>query len=159
MLTLDELSAAFARNIWIIKQQTEGLTQADTLLQAHGGNCLNWMIGHIAWYRDRMLELLDAPTIMGEAIARYKREGEPVLHDGPDVLPLQTLISKLEVSQQHLAAALSTRGEDYMQREWNTGDRVTTVGKRLFFLYFHESYHVGQAELFRQMAGHHDHII
>jgi len=25
--------------------------------------------------------------------------------------------------------------------------------KRIFFLYFHETYHVGQTELFRQLAG------
>jgi hypothetical protein len=36
---------------------------------------------------------------------------------------------------------------------------VTTRGARLFFYYFHETYHVGQTELLRQLAGRDDKII
>jgi hypothetical protein len=39
------------------------------------------------------------------------------------------------------------------------GEQATTIAKRLFFLNFNESYHVGQTELFRQLAGKNDKII
>jgi uncharacterized damage-inducible protein DinB len=44
-------------------------------------------------------------------------------------------------------------------REIGSGERKTTVGQRAFFLYFHETYHVGQTELFRQLAGKNDKVI
>jgi hypothetical protein len=34
-----------------------------------------------------------------------------------------------------------------------------TLGNRLFFIYYHETYHVGQTELLRQLAGKNDKII
>jgi uncharacterized damage-inducible protein DinB len=46
-----------------------------------------------------------------------------------------------------------------MAREITVRERKTTVGQRVFFLYFHESYHVGQTELLRQLAGKNDKII
>jgi hypothetical protein len=49
--------------------------------------------------------------------------------------------------------------EAALAREYASGDRKTTVGQRAFFLYFHETYHVGQTELFRQLAGKDDKII
>jgi hypothetical protein len=37
--------------------------------------------------------------------------------------------------------------------------RTTTVGQRVLGLYFHETYHVGQLELLRQLAGTGDKVI
>ena len=35
----------------------------------------------------------------------------------------------------------------------------TTLGERLVFLHWHETYHVGQLELLRQLAGTNDAVI
>ena len=44
-------------------------------------------------------------------------------------------------------------------REATFAGNPRPLGKLLFFLYFHESYHVGQTEIFRQLAGKDDKII
>jgi hypothetical protein len=36
---------------------------------------------------------------------------------------------------------------------------MMTVGQRLFGLYFHQTYHIGQTELLRQLAGVNDKVI
>ena len=100
MITTANLTEAFARNVAIIRRQAAGLTQEESLRQPpFRGNCLNWVVGHLADYRDHILRALGAEPVMGEA------------------------------------------------------------GERLFFWYFHETYHVGQTELLRQLAGKDDKII
>jgi uncharacterized damage-inducible protein DinB len=159
MISLNDLAAAFGRNVGIIKAQTEGLTNEDSLIAQPGGNCLNWVLGHMAANRDEILEVLGEPPIMGEESARYKRESEPVTGAEDGILPLEALLARLDQSQERIAATLARMDESAMATEIRQGDRTTTVGKRAFFLYFHETFHVGQTELFRQLAGKNDKII
>jgi hypothetical protein len=72
---------------------------------------------------------------------------------------MEELLTWLDRSQESIASALSKMGGADLAREYLSGDRKTTVGQRAFFLYFHETYHVGQTELFRQLAGKDDKII
>lgn len=71
--------------------------------------------------------------------------------------------NSLELTQERIVAALSKLNEDAFSREVLPEQRYTqrnmTVGQQAFFLYFHEVYHVGQTELFRQLAGKNDKII
>ena len=74
-------------------------------------------------------------------------------------LPLEELLNWLDRSQERIATTLSKMDEAALAREHTSGDRKTTVGQRAFFLYSQETYHVGQTELFRQLAGKDDKII
>jgi len=159
MLNTQDLSNAFARNISIIKMQTEGLTNEDSMRQLPHGNCLNWVLGHIAVNRDGVLQTLGEPPFMGAAGTRYKRESEPLTHVDEGTLPMEELLTWLDRSQERIASALNKLDETDLARDITTGDRKTTVGQRVFFLYFHETYHVGQTELFRQLAGKDDKLI
>ena len=52
MITTEDLITALGRNLDVIKAQTKGLSHADSLLQLpFRGNCLNWVLGHIAGTR------------------------------------------------------------------------------------------------------------
>ena len=160
MLTPAELTGAFARNLSILKTQADGLTNADSLMQPpFRGNCLNWVLGHIAENRDSVLEALGEQPVMSTAGVRYKRESEAVTAAGEGVLPLEELLARLDRSQERLAAALSRTDEEALARDFRSGERRLTVAQRVFFLYFHETYHVGQTELLRQLAGKNDKVI
>jgi len=161
MINPNDLAEAFARNTNIIKMQTQDLTQEDSLIQPpFGGNCLNWVLGHIAENRDRMFELLGEPKLMEQSGARYKRGSEAITAPDGNTLRLEQILDWLDRSQAQLAAVLGRTDENTLAREISTrSNQTTTVGQRLFFLYFHETYHVGQTELFRQLAGKHDKVI
>lgn len=161
MLTPNDLAAAFERNVWIVKQQTEGLTHADSLRQLpFQGNCLNWVVGHITANRDDILELLGEPPLMAAENERYLRDSEPLRGEAEGVLPLEELLARLEQTQAPLAAALERLGEAGLARELTlSNDRRRTLGQQVFFLYFHEVYHVGQTEPLRQLAGKNDKVI
>ncbi|MBI5653616.1 MAG: DinB family protein [Chloroflexi bacterium] len=161
MINATDLSDAFARNVGIIKMQTKDLTHADSLIQPpFGGNCLNWVLGHLAENRDHVLELLGEPVSMGELGARYKRGSDPLIAPGDDTLPLAEILAWLDRAQERIVAAIARMDDAAWAREIVTGNnRKATVAQRVFFLYFHETYHVGQTELFRQIAGKNDKII
>ena len=43
----------------LIHDQTNGLNQADTLIQPQGGNCMNWVLGHLLESQIIMLKALN----------------------------------------------------------------------------------------------------
>ena len=160
MINSQDLSNAFARNVGVIKMQTDGLTHEDSMLQLpFHGNCLNWVLGHIASNRDGVLETLGESPLMVAYGVRYKRGSDPVTRADEGTMTLEELLNWLDRSQERIAIALSKMDESALAREYASGDRKTTVGQRVFFLYFHETYHVGQTELFRQLAGNDDKVI
>ena len=161
MIGANDLIDAFARNVNIVKMQTKDLTHEDSLRQLpFHGNCLNWVLGHIVENRDHILELLGEPPQIGELGTRYKRGSDPLTDAGDGTLRLEELLAWLDRAQERIAAALGKMDAAALSREITTGNnRTTTVGQRVFFLYFHETYHVGQTELFRQLAGKDDKVI
>ncbi len=161
MIGANDLIDAFARNVNIVKMQTKDLTHEDSLRQLpFHGNCLNWVLGHITENRDHILELLGEPPQIGELGTRYKRGSDPLTDAGDGTLRLEELLAWLDRAQERIAAALGKMDEAALSREITTGNnRKATIGQRVFFLYFHETYHVGQTELFRQLAGKDDKVI
>lgn len=153
------LAKAFARNLWIIEAQTAGLTHQDSLAQMPGMNCLNWVVGHLANYRDRVLTMLGEAPALDEEGARYQRESDPVTGDGPGVVSLERLLAVLKEGQVRITAALSTLSEQALQVEETDNGRRSTLEDRLHFAYFHDTYHTGQTELLRAVAGKTDKVI
>lgn len=161
MITATDLIGALERNLGIIKAQTQGLTHADSLLQLpFRGNCLNWVLGHIADNRNTMLRLLGEEAILSEAHAkRYCFDSEPVCGDTSDILTLEQLLTALEQGQKALAAKLQKMAAEELAAEVRSFLGTTTLGQLLFYLCWHESYHTGQTELLRQLAGKDDKVI
>jgi hypothetical protein len=160
MITPSSLVKAYERNTRIIEMQAGGLSHADSLIQTeYNINCLNWTIGHIVGYRDVSLELLGAAPVMGAAADRYARESDPIRQDGPGVVSLDELVAMARRSQDRLAETIGSASAEVFAEERTFGDRTSTVGSRMFFNYFHDTYHTGQTELLRQVAGMDDSII
>jgi uncharacterized damage-inducible protein DinB len=161
MITPKELAEGFARNLGIIMSQTKGLDHADSIIQPPvRGNCMNWVLGHIADNRNAVLERLGQPRILNEQQGkRYGYGSEPVCADGEDVLKLEELLSMLKSSQETIAAVLERITPEELAREIEGFRGKTFLGSFLFFVYWHETYHVGQTELLRQLAGTDDKVI
>lgn len=161
MITKEQLIARFAGNLSVIQRQCSGLTHADSVLQLpFRGNCLNWVLGHIADTRNSILRSLGRAPIMTEAEAkRYAHGSEPVTCDGEGVLKMEDLLARLERAQPEIEAGLLAATPEQLAVEGQFAARKMTVGERIFFLYYHETYHTGQTELLRQLAGKNDKII
>lgn len=161
MLTPRQLADAFGRNADVIRMQAAGLAHADSVRQlASRGNCLNWVVGHIVEGRNDVLELVGSGPVLDPAGAsRYAYQSAPVLADGPDIVPLEDLLAALDKSQETLAVRLAALTDEECRHQITLPSRTTTLGERLFYLYFHETYHTGQTEPLRQLAGTDDAVI
>lgn len=130
----------------------QGVTHEESLTHpAAGGNCINWVVGHVLVHRDMMLALLGRPALLDAATtARYTRGSEPLQVDGDGVQPLDVLRAGLEESYHQLRAAVSSADEAAFAAPSGKG----TMGDSLIFLLGHEWYHGGQVGLLRRITGH-----
>ena len=161
MITPQELAAAYARNVHLLEQQTAGLSHADSVLQPpFRGNCLNWVLGHIIENRNTVLGLLGQPAIItpGQA-GRYGYGSEPVWADSDDLIRLEEQLALLKKSQATIDAVLPAMSEEELAVQVDSFMGPQTLGFMLFFRYYHETYHAGQTELLRQLAGVDDKVV
>jgi hypothetical protein len=161
MLTATALSAAFERNLRITRMQTDGLSQADSLVQLpFRANCMNWVVGHLVTNRMTVLRLLGNPAAEQARLARYERESEPIQGPEPGLLELGELLDLLDALQARIASRLAELSpEDLGKPLAFLGERVQPLADWLFFFYFHDCYHTGQTEILRQASGMDDKII
>ena len=159
MVRTQRLVEVATRNGWIIKAQTEGLSHEHSLLQPpFRGNCMNWVLGHIVENRDRVLPALGQEGVVGEEIgALYRRSSGPVV-GGEGAATLPELLMLLNEQEERLTAALAEASAELLEEEADP-ERGITVGDRIEYLLWHETYHVGQLEYLRQLAGTDDAVI
>lgn len=156
----ESIIQSFDLNLQVIHLQTEGLSHQDSLLQLpFRGNCLNWVLGHIMVGRNIALKLLGDPPLWTESqVARYRRGSDPITA-GEGAHHLEELLRDLDESQQRLAATLSEISPDALAAVVPFRGGQRPLGEALSGQHWHETYHVGQLELLRQLAGTDDAII
>lgn len=162
MITPQQLAEAFERNAQIVKLQTRDMTHAESLIQPpFRSNCMNWVVGHMLSSRNTVLRLLgEGPALDPAAAERYAREAEPIVGDDDGALPLEALLTALDEGQARLATALAGVGEAALAQEVNLfGGSTRRVIDWVFFLYFHDSFHVGETSVLRQVTGKGDKVI
>lgn len=161
MITNQQLIDGFSLNTRLIKLQTDGLSHTDSLVQTpYNINSMNWVLGHIAVNRDNVLSLIGRQELLSEEQRlRYKTESEPVVADGPEVTRLDKLLEILSTGQARIEEALEELSEADLLEEIQVGERMMPLGSRLYGFYFHDTYHTGQTELLRQIAGTNDKIV
>lgn len=149
----------FATTVFIAKRQTEGLTHAESLIQPpFRGNCLNWVLGHIIRGRNEALQRIGLEPIWDESTRAIYQTGSDPITPVSKVLPLEQLLADLDETQSRLETALNTLPVEKLEESIQIGEQITTVGERLAGLHWHETYHAGQLELLRQLAGKDDQI-
>lgn len=156
-----QLENVYKRNLIVIKRQIKGLTHEDSLIQPpFRGNCLNFVLGHVAASRQLVLKELGADPLMSEEhINRYTQDADPVTEKGDDIMTLDEIMEIMDHSQKVLSENLLKLTPEDLNKEIGDGERKTTLGRRIEFLSWHEAYHTGQTEYLRQLAGTDDKVI
>jgi DinB superfamily len=141
----------------VLRANAEGLTEADGLVQPQpGGNCLNWVVGHLLETWEMVLPLVGQGPVLGrEGLTRYKR-GSEELHEAGEALPLEDLLAACEEAAKRMDAGLASLTEERLDEVAPFSPRKKadeTVRSLLSLVMFHQAYHVGQTGLLRRMAG------
>jgi hypothetical protein len=138
-------AAVLERNLHLLQRFAEGVDEtASRLRVVPGGSHLAWLLAHLVATRDVMLRLTGVEGVWdAETGARFGRGSDA---GAPEYPPLPELLAWLEEQQGRLTVALEALADD---AEAPPADALA----RLEFLVWHETYHVGQALLYRRAAG------
>ena len=156
MTTAETLADYFGLTCRVIKRQLDGVTHQESLVQPpFRGNCLNWVLGHIVMSRAAVLTTLEETLPWSEEdAARYQRNSSPITSP-EQALPLTQLQALLEESQTRILAGLARATSEFLAAKVAEETRAEQIA----FAHWHETYHVGQLELLRQLAGKDDKVI
>lgn len=155
--SLGLLVAQLGFSHFVIKANAGGLTHADSLVQpAPGGNCMNWVLGHILVARNDLMEFLGLEPLWDTQAREPYRRGGPPLSDPEGATAFDQLLVDLDATQRALTEAL---GQVPIKRLAEkapfspTSDPNETVGSLLAGFVFHDAYHAGQTGLLRRITG------
>jgi hypothetical protein len=155
MIQVEDFSKMISGEHEILLQQTAGLSHADSLLQPEpGGNCLNWVMGHLVGNLVEILKVLgEVPPSGLPDLQHYGYGSEPILRDEPGVHPFEDLIESYTRLNNLVIEKLKQMTEADFEEEIDFFQEKTRRGYIAFFYFFHNTYHLGQLEQFRNLAG------
>ncbi|HPF69705.1 MAG TPA: DinB family protein [Candidatus Krumholzibacteria bacterium] len=151
------LSIQFRYTSFVFGANLEGLTDEDALRQpAPGGNCINWVAGHIVHARAGLVRLVGGtPPYDADHYRRYERASTPIT-SAADAVALSRIRADFAATRGPLDAGLATLTDDRLAdpAPFSPGNNPEeTIGTLLAGLAFHEAYHTGQLGVLRRLAG------
>ena len=135
-----------------------GVTHEESLVAPDaGGNCVNWIAGHLLASRGRILTLLGGEAVLSEEEMQPYRRGAKGFAPA-SALPLGRLTDGLQRSGNEILERLASLPEGSLDEMLDPSTfpvppEIPTRGALISFLLFHESYHGGQIGLLRRMLG------
>jgi hypothetical protein len=142
---------------YVLEKNIEGVSHKESLVNPQpGGNCLNWVVGHLTRARNSALQLFgERPMFPEEEFNAYDDNGG-VPFRAETAIPFEELKRRFKALQEPLVNGLNRVSPDVMDKPAPfspTGNPKETVGSLLASFAFHEAYHVGQAGLLRRVIG------
>jgi len=158
-MTGNDLASMYEFSYMVLSRNLAELSHEDSVfIPEPGGNCINWVLGHIISARGMMLLLTGAGTpVLSEAEAAVFARGSAALKTGDQGVDLDRLRSALQESQKKLVPALQGLSDatlaadvpEKLKRPPLSG----SVGDALARLCYHEGYHNGQIGILRRLVG------
>lgn len=153
---LADLASRFRFNESVIGQVSDGLTPDDWSASPSesGGNTPHWILGHIASSRRYLLRKVGGEVAEEPWEDVFSMSAKPTSTDGYPTPA--ALLADLKAIGEQVGERLEAMTDAEADAEWGGTfpDGGKTFGAAARFLYFHESYHLGQLGLLRRMRGH-----
>jgi uncharacterized damage-inducible protein DinB len=140
----------------VVAVNVAGLTHEDSLVQPRpGGNCLNWVLGHLLSVYDGVLPLLSQDPVMGKEALKHYVRGAPPIREGAEALDFEKIIAAWKQALERVDAGLAGLSPEVLDRPAGspTGNPNETVRSLLTTIMFHQAYHAGQTAVLRRIAG------
>ncbi|MHB1865740.1 MAG: DinB family protein [Acidobacteriaceae bacterium] len=141
----------------IVRRNVDTLTQKESMVQPQpGGNCLNWVVGHLVFVYDQVLPMLGQAPVLGTGTLKRYGRGTPQLQNTAEAIDLQELMTAWDEAAKRVEAGLETLTAEALDKPASfspNNDSKETVRSLLSKIFFHQAYHAGQTGLLRRIAG------
>ncbi|HXE58852.1 MAG TPA: DinB family protein [Gemmatimonadales bacterium] len=147
------VAGLFGYNLMVLEKNTAGITHEMSLrTPPAGGNCINWIVGHILFYRNAVHAMLGLPPAWPGA--RQEQYGTGATLTG-DAEPFGQLLAMYQRSQERVVPAIAALDAAGLARRMEAMGPLGpgSLGDRLVFFGFHEAYHFGQIGILRHAVG------
>ena len=153
MTTASKLISDYKFTAMLVHRLVDGLTQEETLIQLpFEVNCLNWVLGHIVTNRSHALEVVGAEHAWQDDVRKLYNTGTENIKPDDESLHVDVLLKYLDESVELLKAALENVGDEYLLEHFTNYRGEKTREEHLSGFNWHETYHIGQLEIFRALA-------
>ncbi|TAM82812.1 MAG: DinB family protein [Acidobacteria bacterium] len=141
----------------VLQRNLEGISHEESLAQpCPGGNCLNWVLGHLLHVYNNALPLLhQEPVMEKKVLERYARGAAP-LSDPAEAVPWNSLTKSWNEAARRVDEGLGRLSPELLDSPAPfspTDNPEETVRSLLTTLFFHQAYHAGQTGILRRLAG------
>ena len=152
---------SFRRQAWmaqrVVRLNVEGVTHEESLIQPNpGGNCLNWIVGHLVWvYLGGLRVVGQTPPMEQSELSQYARGGPP-LEDPSRARNFGELLAAWDDSTKRLDDGLAGFPADMLGQPAPfspTDNPEETYRSLLSTMFFHQAYHAGQTAVLRRLIG------
>jgi hypothetical protein len=142
---------------YVLEKNVAGVSHEESLISPqYGGNCLNWVVGHLTRARNQALGVIgQSPMFPDREFDSYDDNGG-VPFSSSTALSFDELKHRFKALQEPLVNGLNSLPAEVMDQPAPismTGNPRETVGSLLAALAFHEAYHVGQTGVLRRVVG------
>lgn len=143
----------FDYNAQVVRNQLDGLTHIESITPAYPeGHTINWLLGHVVSTRAAILRYLQVEAVMtAEMRVRYRNGTPPINGEGAGVLPLEQLAELFDLTQERLVLGMSKATPERLAEP--ALDPGKTILEHIFYLHFHETYHIGQMTMLAGVMG------
>ena len=155
MSSLAALAPRLRFNETLLKSVIKGMdAPAWGLVPPGGGNTPHWILGHLAASRRFMLRTAGHELATDPWEALFGRGAEPGAATAP-FPPVEDLLADVHASGEIVGELFPAMADEAAAAPapQPMPDGSDTVAGVLHFLYFHETYHLGQLGLLRRMNG------
>ena len=149
----ESLSQHFGLMYQTASANLNGMTSEHSLAQpAPGGNCANWIVGHLVNVQNGVMSLIDEqPVWESDQLARA---GFDPITGPSNAIDWNTLRDRFLGSKERCLAALSRLSDEVLaQSVPHPFSGTCSRAELLNLLAFHQTYHAGQLAVSRRIAG------
>ena len=141
---------------YAVRVNAEGISHSESLVSpAPGGNCMNWVVGHLVCVYNNVLPAVGQPTVLDyDKVKRYDRGSAPITNH--DAIEFATLLAGFDEAVSRFEAGLGTLTPEQLDEKAPfspTNNPDETVRSLLSVVSFHQAYHSGQLGVLRRIAG------
>jgi uncharacterized damage-inducible protein DinB len=141
----------------VLGMNVEGISQEESLIQpSPGGNCLNFVVGHLTCIYNKVLPMLGQEPLPEEAALKRYDRGAPPITDAAEALELRDLLAAFDKAADRFDAGLAAVAPETLDQKVPnspSGNPDETVRSLLSTVVFHQAYHSGQTGILRRIAG------
>ena len=153
------LATIFSTSQSLLEANVDGITHVDSLIYPEkGGNCINWIAGHILNSRGTLLGVIGGKPFLDEEEGKiYGRKSTPDLSS--NAVKFDRILDGLISTGNEVVGRLNSITDKEMSEILDSSRvpvklPVPSLAAIVQLYIFHEAYHVGQTGFCRRVLGH-----